>query len=131
MISGVIEQMIVFWMYLCICLRIHLSVSACPYTYICMYVSMFGSLPVCVSHLILSSNTSLVQNANELAPGQRVRAQTGDRTSTVLCLGPLSSLCVRVHVLATVHSFSRLKISVFKCVCVYPWDLGINGCLLE
>lgn len=74
-----------------ICLSSYLSQSH-P-LYLCV-------LPVCASRLVRSANTSLVQYANELALGQRVRAQTGGRIIAqwciVLCIRETEKECVRV-----------------------------------
>lgn len=98
-----------YLLYLCVCLSVCLSFGVCRSVLICMsFICVW--LTVCASRLVHSANTSLVQYANELAQGQRVRAQTGDRIIAQLCL--IVCVCVR----ESMYSLCRQKPA---CVCFY------------
>lgn len=70
---------------------------------------------MCASRLVRSANTSLVQYANELALGQRVRAQTGGRIIAQWCI----FLCVREREKECVCPNACLELC--DCLCVVTW----------
>lgn len=84
-------------------LSVYLSICLSVYPFICLCVAL------CVaSRLVPGANTSLVQYANELDRGQRVRTQTGGRITAQWSIFLCASVNPHLALLPLWRRFARL-----------------------